>query len=116
MQELVVDESGDDPLLAEHPEIPAEHALRGFDGVRAYASDPEQSRALLEGALEFSPSGDGWEARGGSRGSVYAYDAPPAEPGIQGAGTVHHVAWARSPTSRRSGASGCCAPAPARPR
>ena len=29
-----------------------------------------------------------------SRGSLYAYDAPPAEPGIQGAGTVHHVAWA----------------------
>jgi glyoxalase family protein len=93
-QELVVDASGDEPLIAEHPEIPEEHALRGFDGVRAYASDPEQSRALLESALAFAPGADGWEVRGASRGSTYAYDAPPAEPGIQGAGTVHHVAWA----------------------
>src|SRR4051794_22171670 len=35
--ELVVDASGDDPLTAEHPEIPPEHALRGFEGVRAYS-------------------------------------------------------------------------------
>src|SRR5437764_1184374 len=28
------------------------------------------------------------------RGSWYAYDEPPREPGIQGAGSVHHVAWA----------------------
>src|SRR6187200_455952 len=28
--ELVVDRSGDDPLIADHPEVPAEHALRGF--------------------------------------------------------------------------------------
>jgi glyoxalase family protein len=25
------------------------------------------------------------------------YDPPPAEPGLQGAGTVHHVAWASTP-------------------
>ena len=47
--ELVVDESGDDPLMAEHPEIPAEHALRGFDTVRAYSARPDASRALLRG-------------------------------------------------------------------
>jgi glyoxalase family protein len=92
--ELVVDTSGDDPLVADHPEVPAEHALRGFDGVRAYAQDAEQSRGLLEGALAFTPTGDGWEARGGRRGGTYAYDRPPDGGGIQGAGTVHHVAWA----------------------
>ncbi|MDX6423124.1 MAG: glyoxalase family protein, partial [Gaiellaceae bacterium] len=32
--ELVVDSSGEEPLTAEHPEIPAEHRLRGFAGVR----------------------------------------------------------------------------------
>jgi glyoxalase family protein len=32
--------------------------------------------------------------RGERRGSYFAYDEPPAERGIQGAGTVHHVAWA----------------------
>ena len=69
-------------------------ALRGFDAVRAYG-DPEQSRRFLEETLAFEPRGDGsWEARGDSRGSFYAYDEPPAEPGNQGAGTVHHVAWA----------------------
>ena len=34
-----------------------------------------------------------WEARGASRGGLYAYDEPPAERGLGGAGTVHHVAW-----------------------
>src|SRR5690606_28027719 len=34
-----------------------------------------------------------WEVRGKSRGGIYAYDAPPSERGIQGAGTVHHIAW-----------------------
>ena len=94
MHELAVDASGDDPLIADHPEVPAEHALRGFDGVRAYAQDAEQSRGLLEGALAFEPAGDGWEVRGERRGSTYAYDPPPNGGGIQGAGTVHHVAWA----------------------
>ena len=53
--ELVVDDSGDEPLVAKHPEIPEEHALRGFAGVRAYASDPERAVALLEGTLGFEP-------------------------------------------------------------
>jgi glyoxalase family protein len=37
-----------------------------------------------------------WEARGPTRGGLYAYDAPPAERGLGGAGTVHHVAWSSS--------------------
>ena len=93
-QDLVVDESGDDPLIADHPQVPAEHALRGFDGVRAYTQDAELSRPLLEQALAFEPTGDGWEIRGSARGSTYAYDRPPDAAGIQGAGTIHHVAWA----------------------
>jgi glyoxalase family protein len=92
--ELAVVETPDEPLVASHPEIPRELALQGFDGVRAYSSDPERSRSLLEGALAFAPQGDEWEIRGERRGSYYAYDEPPAERGLQGAGTVHHVAWA----------------------
>ena len=87
--------SGDDPLVARHPEIPEEHALRGFDGVRAYAIDPDRSSALLEDTLGFSARGDyTWEARGDKRGGWYAYDTAPEGRGIPGAGTVHHVAWA----------------------
>ena len=92
--EMVVDESGDDPLMAEHPEISAEHALRGFDTVRAYSSRPDASRALLEEVLGFKPGGDGYEVRGDQRGGRYAYDDPPEPAGVQSAGTVHHVAWA----------------------
>jgi len=92
--ELAVVETPDAPLIANHPEIPRELALQGFDGVRAYSSDPDRSRSLLEGALAFEPRGEGWEIRGERRGSYYAYDEPPAERGLQGAGSVHHVAWA----------------------
>jgi len=93
--ELAVVESGDEPLIADHPEVPAELALRGFHAVRAYATAPATSARLLE-ALEFEQAGEGWEARGSGRGGLYLYDEPPAEPSLQGAGSVHHVAWASS--------------------
>jgi glyoxalase family protein len=99
--ELLVADTSDDPLIANHPEIPAELALQGFHAVRAYTDDPERSRRLLEGALGFNPTQAGgeraWEARGDSRGGLYIYDEPPEARGLQGAGTVHHVAWATTP-------------------
>ncbi|MDX6582559.1 MAG: glyoxalase family protein [Solirubrobacterales bacterium] len=91
--ELLVAEVADQPLIADHPEVPGELALQGFHAARAYAADPDRSAALLE-SLDFDRAGDGWEARGDSRGGLWAYDEPPAEPGIEGAGTVHHIAWA----------------------
>src|SRR6266550_3044843 len=95
--ELAVVETTDDPLVAQHPEIPAEFALQGFDGVRAFSSDPAASREFLTGALDFEPTGETrYEARGEKRGSFYVYDEA-RERGIQGAGTVHHVAWASPP-------------------
>jgi glyoxalase family protein len=93
--ELLVDDSSDAPLTASAPDIPAEHALRGFAGARAYASDPERSRALLEQVLGFAPEGeDRWIVRGPRRGGFYAYDPAPDEHGVGGAGTVHHIAFA----------------------
>jgi glyoxalase family protein len=95
--ELAVVKTGDEPLTAEHPEIPAEHRVQGFDSVRAYTRDPEGSREFLEGALEFERRGDqGYEVRGESRGGTYVYDQTD-ESGTPGAGTVHHVAWASTP-------------------
>ena len=95
--ELAVVETADEPLTAEHPEIPAEHRIQGFDSVRAYTQDPESSREFLEGALEFESHGDkGFEARGERRGGTYVYDQTD-ERGVPGAGTVHHVAWASTP-------------------
>jgi glyoxalase family protein len=93
--ELAVVETDDEPLVAEHPDIPHELALQGFEGVRAYSAAPERSRPLLEETLRFEPKPDAtWEARGERRGGWIAYDAPPEERGVGGAGTVHHVAWA----------------------
>jgi glyoxalase family protein len=93
--ELLVADVPDAPLIADHPEIPKELALQGFHALRAYAAAPEASSALLE-ALEFEATEAGWEARGEKRGGLYIYDPPPAERGVQGAGSVHHIAWASS--------------------
>jgi glyoxalase family protein len=93
--ELVVWEGPDAPLVAEFPGIPRELVLQGFHAVRAFSADPERSRPLLQDALAFERVGEStWEARGERRGGLYAYDQPPPERGVPGAGTVHHVAWA----------------------
>ncbi len=94
--ELLVVDVPDAPLVAEHPEVPAELALQGFHAVRAYSAAPEASSGLLE-ALEFERVDGAWEARGEKRGGRYLFDQPPAERGLQGAGSVHHVAWASLP-------------------
>jgi glyoxalase family protein len=91
--ELLVDDSGDPPLRADAPDIPEEHRLGGFAGVRAYAAHPDQSEPFLR-ALGFEP---GWRVDGDERRSFYVYDPPPHERGLQTAGTVHHVAWASRP-------------------
>ena len=93
--ELAVVDTADEPLRAHHPEIPQEHALLGFDGVRAFASDPEASADFLGSTLGFEPDTDHtWTVRGERRGSFYAYDGAATTAGVQGGGTVHHVAWA----------------------
>jgi glyoxalase family protein len=95
--ELVVSLSGDEPMIAEHPEVPRELALQGFEGVRAYSAEPGRSAPVLEDLLGATARGhDSWELRGDARGSFIAYDPPPSERGRQSAGTVHHVAWGSS--------------------
>ena len=92
--ELTVAETDDEPLTAEHPEIPAELALQGFEGVRAYTIAPNASRGFLAETLGFETTDEtSYEARGQERGSFYVYDES-RERGVGGAGTVHHVAWA----------------------
>ena len=93
--ELVVSTVADAPLIADAPDVPRELALQGFDGVRAYAADPESSSPLLRETLGFTGGEDGgWEVRGDERGGRYVYDAPPGARPVPGAGTVHHVAFA----------------------
>jgi glyoxalase family protein len=121
---VVAGEDEGEPLIAHAREIPDEHALQGFAGVRAYSSDPARSDELLGETLGFTrhvevdgsgadgndEAGDGevrdradgdgdgnagrWEVRGERRSGFYAYDPPPEIRGRRGAGTVHHVAFA----------------------
>src|SRR6266576_70964 len=92
--ELLIAQVADEPLIADHPEIPRELALQGFEGVRAYARDTEAESGPFLEQLGFEHEGNRFETRGDSRGGWIEYDAAPAEHGISGAGTVHHVAWA----------------------
>jgi glyoxalase family protein len=100
--ELVVPTADDPPLVAEHPEVPCEHALRGFEGVRVYSADPVGSRLVLERLMGATAPSDqeawiggeqAWVLRGERRGGWIALDPAPADPGRQSAGVVHHVAW-----------------------
>jgi glyoxalase family protein len=90
--ELLAVAVADAPLAATAPDVPPEHALLGFHGVRAYASRPERSAPLLE-ALGLTGAGAEWQAQGAERHAVLALDEQPAAVGVQGAGTVHHIAW-----------------------
>jgi glyoxalase family protein len=94
--QLVLNDTTDEALIANHPEVPAALALQGFEGVRAYTVDLAPSASLLAGLMG-AVRRDGeevWELRGERRGGWIALERPPAQPGRQSAGTVHHVAWA----------------------
>ena len=91
--ELRVSAAPDAPLSGRHSEIPPEHALRGFEGVRARSLRPAASTELLTDLLGAEPEGDDtFEIRGARRGSVITFESGGAR-GLQGAGTIHHIAW-----------------------
>ena len=92
--ELAVVRTPDRPLIAHSLGVPDEHALQGFEAVRAYVRDPARTEPLLRDVLGFDALAErDWEARGEERGGRIVLD-PHAERGVPGAGTVHHVAWA----------------------
>jgi glyoxalase family protein len=91
---LAVVATSDPPLTGESPDVPAEYALQGFDGVQAYARDAHASASFIRDVLEMAPVGERrWEARGQLRGGWYQLDPPPAEKRRFGGGVVQHVAW-----------------------
>jgi glyoxalase family protein len=90
--ELVV--SDQSPLRAEHPEIPAEHAIVSLEGARAYSEYAHVPEGVLTDVLGFTHLGEGeYVLEGTDRRFRWAYDPAPAASGRQGAGTVHHIAW-----------------------
>jgi glyoxalase family protein len=92
--ELVTDDGEDEPLVADAPDVDGQVAIRGMHGVRAYSAYVQRSGSVFGELLRMEPAGDArWLARGERRHGVVIYDAAPAEQGIMGAGTVHHVAF-----------------------
>ena len=62
--------------------------------MRAYSFNSQQTAAILERLLGATSAGDeNWELRGERRGARYRLDPAPEHRGLQGAGTVHHVAF-----------------------
>ena len=92
--ELVVADDGNPPLRAVHPEVPAEHTIRGVEGARAYiARGLDADRQLLTTTLGFTAVSEGeYRLDGDERHFHWGYDES-SERGIRGAGTVHHIAW-----------------------
>jgi glyoxalase family protein len=90
---LVNEDITDEPLVAVAADIPPQHALQGFHGVRAYARDTAETEPLLD-ALGMQQEQPGrWVAAGEQRRGQIGWDPAPDEPGIEGGGTVHHIAW-----------------------
>jgi glyoxalase family protein len=91
--ELVI--AGNEPLRAEHPEIPAEHAIVSLEGARAFSDYAGVPERVLTDLLGFTHLGGGeYVLEGTARRFRWAYDPAPDAVGRQGAGTVHHIAWA----------------------
>src|SRR4051794_19884629 len=92
--ELVVSDLGNAPLTARHPDIPEEHAIQGVHGARAYAVFAGVQDGILTDLLGFTHlGGSEYLLEGSDRAFRYGYDAPVYQD-QQGAGSVHHIAWA----------------------
>ncbi len=99
---LVVDRP-DAPLVARSLEVPAEHALQGLEGVRAYVIDAARSAALLAGPMGLTR----WSPAPGRRAASCAVAASPSRRRRVGASGRRHRAPHRVEHRARRG--GCLA-------
>jgi len=79
--------------------VPAEHAIRGFDGVTLTEWNPEVTAAVVRDFMGFQAAGEGKDrfrfaaGDGGPGTRVDVLARPDAPRGHVSAGTVHHVAF-----------------------
>ncbi len=96
--ELVADQSGDPrPGWAGH-DVPAEHAIRGFHSATIWFAKEEKSMPTLQETLGFKELGREGDrirliAEGGLPGQIIDLIPYEGERGLDGIGTVHHIAW-----------------------
>jgi len=92
--ELAVVVTGDEPLPAIAQGVSPDYALLGFDGVHAYSQAAGQQERMLTDVMGFEMIAPGsYVLQGAHRHATFVHDEPPSAVGIQGAGTVHHIAW-----------------------
>jgi glyoxalase family protein len=81
-------------LVARSAELSPHRALRGFDGVHAYCREPVPTADILAGRLGFDAlDPTAFAVAGPKRRAHYVLEKPPHWRGVDGAGTVDHVAW-----------------------
>ena len=93
--ELVTAESDIEPWSGS--DVPAEYALRGFHGVTLLSADPDATADVLT-VMGYEPVAEHknrtrFEAPTDRAAVVDIIDDPDAPRGVQGVGTVHHVAF-----------------------
>jgi glyoxalase family protein len=102
LQLELVARAGDNRAPWDGGPVPAEHAIRGFEGVTLTEWNPEVTSEVLTGLMGFrriAEAGDrfrfeiGAGTAGGPGTRVDILAKPDAPRGHVSAGTVHHVAW-----------------------
>ncbi len=77
--------------------VTADKAIKGFGGAVLFSTAPAQTAVVLERVMGLEPvAREGEFARfraSGDLGNVIDVNVTAMEPGIGGAGTVHHIAW-----------------------
>jgi glyoxalase family protein len=93
--ELVVEASRPEPSRhGGSSPVPPQHAIGSLVALRAFGRAGVASADILAGRLGFRVTGrEAYEVSGERRTTAFAFDEPPRERAVLGAGTIHHVAW-----------------------
>ncbi len=95
----LIETAGDPRPPTPHPDIPAAHAIRGFHSATLALSQPDETAALLTGLMGYRESRREanrvrYAAGDGQPGTFVDVLVDPSLPrGLNGAGTVHHIAY-----------------------
>ncbi len=97
--ELVFTAETDPRTPAPAADVPAAHGIRGFHSTTLALGQPAATIALLTGVMGYRPAGTAghrtrYTVAGGGPGSYVDILSDPGVPrGLNGAGTVHHIAF-----------------------
>jgi glyoxalase family protein len=97
--EIVGSKTAADVVGWDNGDVPVEHAIRGFHGITLEVVNPAPTSGVLQEVFGFAPAGNEagrhrFRAGDAPIGSIVDLRVTPGTPrALQGAGTVHHVAF-----------------------